>query len=139
MSKICNLKEIIYYNYKKELFCKVLFRTSKKLVLILMTSTPIIEISKKKDIFLNKILRIHYPLLFWKDIVEIKTLINSGSKINTMTGVYILKLGFKVWYINVKAQKINGSILKMIKIVLAIFYMENKLKKACFFFKKLFY
>lgn len=48
-------------------------------------------------------------------------LIDLESKVNTMTPVYTSKLGFKVCLTNVKAQKVDGSILKIFGIVLASF------------------
>ena len=49
-----------------------------------------------------------------------------------MTLVYILKLGLQIRHTNVRAQKIDGSILKMFEIVLANFQVKNKLGKARF-------
>lgn len=49
--------------------------------------------------------------------------------------VYILKLDFQVYYTNIKAQKIDDSIFKIFKIVLASFQIKNKLKKTHFFQK----
>lgn len=48
---------------------------------------------------------------------------------------YILKLGFKTCNINVKAQKIDSSTLKMFQIVLTSFQVKDKLGKARFFQK----
>ena len=47
-----------------------------------------------------------------------------------MTLRYKLKLGLKVFFINVKVQKIDGSSLEIFEIVLASFQIENILKKA---------
>ena len=46
---------------------------------------------------------------------------NIGNKINTINLDYAKKLGLKVWKINVRAQKINNSILKTFEIVIADF------------------
>ena len=46
---------------------------------------------------------------------------------------YALKLGLNVCFINVGVQKINSSIVKTFKIVLASFQIKNKLEKARFF------
>ena len=48
-------------------------------------------------------------------------LLNNGSKVNTISPGYAKKLGFKVWKINVGAQKINGSILEIFAIVITDF------------------
>lgn len=47
--------------------------------------------------------------------------------------VYILEQGFRVYCINVKVKKIDGSILKTFRIVLASFQIKNKLWRARFF------
>lgn len=62
-------------------------------------------------------------------------MLNFGSEINTMTPGYASKLTFWVRHTNVKAQKINGSILETFKIVFASLHIKNKLEKACFFQK----
>ena len=48
---------------------------------------------------------------------------------------YALKLGLKVCFINVGAQKIDGSTLETFEIVLASFQVEDMLEKAQFFQK----
>ena len=48
---------------------------------------------------------------------------------------YVLKLGLKIYPINVKAQKIDNFTFKMFEMVLASFQIENTLKKAQFFQK----
>ena len=78
-------------------------------------------------------LYIHYLLCFWKDIANIRALIDSGSKVNTIIPAYASNLNFKVYSTNVKAQKIDGFTLKTFGIVLASFQIENKLEKAWFF------
>lgn len=65
-----------------------------------------------------------------KDKTNALALINSDSKINTMTPVYISKLGFKVQKINISAQKKDSFSLKTNDIVLAAFQVLNKL--VCF-------
>lgn len=60
-----------------------------------MTSAPVTEASKKDDVALKfRVLYIYYLPCFQKNTVKIKTLINSGSKINAMMPMYALKLGF---------------------------------------------
>ena len=70
---------------------------------------------------LKQVSYIYYPLYFQKDIANVGALIESDSKINTMTSAYILKLGFKVHHTNVRAQKIDGSTFKIFGMVLASF------------------
>ena len=50
-----------------------------------------------------------------------------------MALAYASKLALKVHPTNVKAQKIDGSILKTFEMVLASFQIEDKLKKSQFF------
>ena len=47
-----------------------------------------------------------------------------------MTLEYTSKLGLKIYFTNVRAQKINDSILKMFRMILASFQMEDKIKRA---------
>ena len=50
-----------------------------------------------------------------------------------MTPAYTLKLDLRVHPTNVEAQKIDGSTLKTSRVVLAIFQIDDKLKRARFF------
>lgn len=50
-----------------------------------------------------------------------------------MTLVFVLKLGLKIYHINVKTSKIDGSILQTFKMVLASFQIEDKFGQARFF------
>lgn len=98
-------------------------KTTKKLVLVLETSTFITKASKKDDnIILDKILYIYYLLRFYKDKKnKVRVLINSNSKCNIIILAYVSELGLKVREINIRAYKINGSTLKTFKMVLASF------------------
>lgn len=91
------------------------------------------EVSKKNEVVLKRVPYIHYLLHFRKDIVKVKTLLDFGSKINTMMPAFALKLGLKVRPTNFGAQKIDGSIFKTFEIVLASFQVKDKLGKARFF------
>lgn len=44
-----------------------------------------------------------------------------------MTPIYIAKLSLKICHINLKEQKIDGSIFKMFNIVLASLQVKNEL------------
>lgn len=46
---------------------------------------------------------IYYLIQFQKDQVELQALINFGSEINTMTLLYMSRLGFKVRATNIRA------------------------------------
>ena len=70
-------------------------------------------IDNNKEII--KLFYIRYLVLFQKNQKQIKILLNSGSKVNIISFNYIKKLGFKIWKINIKTQKIDSSILKIFK------------------------
>ena len=58
---------------------------------------------------------------------------NSSRKVNAMFPRFVLKLGLKIYFINVRMQKNDGSILKTLGMVLASFQGGNILGKAWFF------
>ena len=78
---------------------------------------------------------IHYPVRFQKDKEEgtIWALIDSGSKVNAMTLAYAKQLGLRTRKTNVKVQKIDGSLLATYEMVIAAFYVIEKLDKIWFF------
>ena len=55
--------------------------------------------------------------------------------INIITPAYILKLGFKICQINIRIQKIDNSIFKIVELDLISFQVKNILKKVKFFKK----
>ena len=76
-----------------------------------------------------------YLIWFKKKKIQIQALIDSNSKVKAMTLGYALKLNLKVCFTNIRLQKIDGSTLKMLEIVLASFQVEDMFKKAWFFQK----
>ena len=74
---------------------------------------------------------IFYPIRFQEE--QVKALLNSGSKINAINPNFARKLGFKVWKTNVKAQKIDSFALKIFRIVIANFKVEDKANRPRFF------
>ena len=46
---------------------------------------------------------------------------------------YTKKLGLKVWKANIGAQKIDSSILKIFRMVIAHFYVKNNADRSRFF------
>lgn len=52
---------------------------------------------------------------------KVQNLYNTNGEVNTMTSVFAFKLGLKVCYTNIKAQKIDSSTFKTFKIVLTSF------------------
>ena len=89
--------------------------------------------ASQKDVVLDWVPCICYPIWFKKSEVQVQALLDSGSKVNAMTPGYALKLGLKVRPTNVGTQKIDGSILETFEIVLASFQVEDVLEKARFF------
>ncbi len=75
---------------------------------------------------------IWYPIQFQKSQL-IRALINSGSKVNTMTLAYARKLGLTTWKTSVRVLKIDSSTLVTYGIVIARFSVHKKLKKVQFF------
>lgn len=64
---------------------------------------------KKDEVVLKKVPCIYYPFRFHKNKKnEVEALINLSSKVNSITLTYIVKLGLKVHFTDVKAQKIDG-------------------------------
>ena len=106
-----------------------LLGTSKKLVLILIISMLVTDGIKK----IVRLLCIHYLFQFQENQEQIKTLFNNKIKVNTMSLVYIKKLGFKIRKINIGAQKIGGFTLKTFEIVIADLQIEDKGGRPKFF------
>ena len=104
---------------------------AKKLVLVLATSLSVTETNK--EVTVERVPCIHYPLYFQKGTTGVRALVDSGSEVNAMTPAYAAKLGLKVRKTDIGAQKIDGSILETFGMVLADFQVENKLERARFF------
>ena len=52
-----------------------------------------------------------------------------------MSPVYAKRLGLKTWKTNIRAQKINGSALKIFEMMIADFQVEDKCGRPKFFQK----
>lgn len=90
----------------------------QKLTSVLTTSFSIAG-ANIEDNLLNWVFCIYYLNQFKEN--KMQALINLSSEINAMTLEYTLNLGLKVCFINIIAEKIDGSTLKMLKIVLTSF------------------
>ncbi len=66
---------------------------------------------------------IQYPIEFQEGQPKLKALINSRSEDNAINLVYAMKLGFTTQKTNVRAQKIDGLLLKTYGIVSASFLL----------------
>ena len=83
-----------------------------------------------KEVTLEQVPCIHYPLCFQKNIAGVRTLINLGSEVNAITPAYAAKLSVKIRKTDIGAQKIDGSTLNIFEIVLASFQVEDQLERA---------
>lgn len=73
---------------------------------------------------LKQVFYIYYLIQFKKN--KLKNPINLGSKVNIIILTNIVKLSLKIYFINIKAQKIDGFIFKMFEIVLVGLYIKDK-------------
>ena len=90
-------------------------------------------IETNKEVTLERVPCIHYPLRFRKDTVGVRALVDSDSEVNAMTPVYAAKLGLQVRRTDIRAQRIDSSTLETFGMVLADFQVEDKLGRARFF------
>ena len=93
------------------------------------------ETSKEaEEMILDRVPCIHYSVQFRKDKGStIWALIDSGSKVNAMTPAYTKQLDLQIQKTDVKAQKIDGSLLRTFRMIIAGFQVEDKLGRARFF------
>ena len=102
---------------------------AKRLVAVSAIFTSVT--ANSEAIHLQRISYISYLIQFQRE--EVRALSNSDRKVNVMTSVYTLKLGFRVYPTDIGAQKIDGSIFETFRMIMANFQIENKLGKAWFF------
>lgn len=76
---------------------------------------------KVKNQQLERILFIQYPIKFMRGYTEVQALLDSKSKVNSITPIYIAKLELYVCLNNVGAQKTNRPIFLTYDIVLINF------------------
>lgn len=74
----------------------------KKLVSALTIFILMVRFNKK-NVILEWISSICYPLYFLKDIANVKALIDLSSKVNTIFPAYVVSLGLKIWPTNIKS------------------------------------
>ena len=106
--------------------CKQVSRTSEvtKLVLVLATFALVTGASKEApEVVLDWVLYIHYLMQFRKDKERaiIQALINSGNEVNAITPAYAKQIDFWTRKTDVKAQKIDSSLLATYGMVIAAF------------------
>ena len=105
--------------------------TAKKLVLVSATSKSITDTKKEA---LECVPYIHYPVQF-KDMdkATVQALINSGSEVNAVHLSFIKQLGLPIKPTNVRAQKIDNTMLDIYRIVVAAFLVVDKANQVRFF------
>ena len=69
---------------------------------------------------------IYYPIRFQEEQEQVRALLDSGSKVNAISSVYIEKLDIKTRKINVGAQKIDGFALETFGMVIVDFQVKDK-------------
>ena len=70
---------------------------------------------------LKRVLYIHYLLCYKEDTLGIIVLIDSDSEVNAIKPAYTSKLGFRVYSIDIGAQKIDSTTLEIFGMVMASF------------------
>ena len=91
---------------------------------------------KAQEVIFDRVPCIHYPVQLQKNKkATIWALIDLNSKVNTMTLIYAKQLCLQVQKTDVGDQKIDGSLLRTFKMVIAGFQVEDKLGRAQLFQK----
>lgn len=106
----------------------------RKLVSVLPTSLLITMASMEALVLLKCVLCIDYLVLFQKDPVgPVFTIIDLSNKINAMHLVYAKTLSLNIRKTDVTAQKIGGTTLETLQMLIVAFPVFNKAKKVYFF------
>lgn len=79
--------------------------------------------SKKTEEELERVLCVWYLVTF-KD--QNKALLDSGSTVNAMSQAFAHQLDLKIWKTNIKTQKIDGTILKIYRMIVSTFFILDK-------------
>ena len=101
-------------------------------MLVSGTFVPVTD-NRGEEVVLKRVLCIHYLVWFQEGQEHVKTLLNSGSEVNTMSLAYAKRWDFKTWKTNVGAQKIDDSALETFGMVIADFQVEDKSGRPRFF------
>ena len=103
----------------------------KKLVTVSATSTPVtvareeaVKNGENPRSNLAQILCIRYSVTFGTK--SVLALFDSGSKVNAVHPTFSKELSLSIRPIDVKAQKIDGTMLNIYKIVVAAFLVTDK-------------
>ena len=101
-----------------------------------MTSALVTGASKEAlEVVLDWVPCIYYPVQFRKDKerATIGALIDSSSEVNAITLAYAKQISLRTQKTDLRAQKIDGSLLATYGMVIAAFQVKNKLGRARFF------
>ena len=101
-----------------------MFGDAKKLVLVSATSTSVTDAREKA---LERIPCIYYPVQFKDtDRAPVQALIDSGSEVNAVHPSFVKQLGLSIRPTEIGAQKIDGTMLNTLGMVVAAFSMVDK-------------
>ena len=104
---------------------------AKKLVSVSATST--LTIGAREEA-LERVPCIHYPVQFKDtDKAPVQALIDSRNEVNAVHPSFVKQLGLSIRPTNVRAQKIDGTILNTHGMVVAAFSVVNKANRVKFF------
>ena len=78
---------------------------------------------------------IYYLIWFQEGQEQVRALLDSGSEVNAMSLIYAKNLGLKTRKTNIRAQKIDDSVLETFRMVIADFQVEDKGGRPRFFQK----
>lgn len=103
-----------------------------------MTFILIIEASVEdliRPIILQRVSYIRYLIRFKEKMIQV--LLNYSSKVNAMSSTYAANLNLHIQKTNIRAQKIDGSILGTYTMVIDEFFLQDKWGRN-WFFKEIF-
>ena len=125
----------------------------KKLVSVLVTTTPVTGTREKTDETaevgknnnksegecpnLAQVPCIRYPIAFRKKSVPVSALLDSGSKVNAIHPIFAWELRLPIGTTDVGAQKIDGTMLNIFGMVVVAFLVTDKTNPVTFFEKTL--
>ena len=111
-----------------------MFEVSKVKILVLVSATSTSMIGTREEA-LKCVPYIHHLVQIKRDTTQVQTLINSKNEINIIYPTFTKQLGLPIQPIDVRAQKVNGTILDIYGIVVATFSVVNKINRVRFFEK----
>ena len=103
----------------------------KKLVTVLVISTPVIVAREEAVSNLAQVPCIQYPINFRKN--SELPLFDSSSKVNTIYPTFAKELGLPIRPTHVGAQKIDGTTLNIFRMIVAAFAVTNNTNQIKFF------